>query len=290
MKNLEIFTPNYCRAKETEASPSAFIVLDLDGVTLRNPQNHTITPEDYALMGERFAKVRESGGTFGVITNRPPGEMQITAYYLGVNKGIWVTESGGSAYDVKRNTTIVLPQWQEYAEEKVPSLRKSLKDDLGIGGMPRSFDDPQYIPALGSIKTVIIPPENVPIKDYASDVIVPYLDEKGLLEDFRVDVGKAIDIDPKKLSKGPGMVDLLRLNDIDPRQTPTLFIADHTRDIEGAQMLTSLGGMVAAVGNANEDYKDYVRKEGGIIAPADSEYHSSVAAIMTTFFKNLQQS
>jgi hydroxymethylpyrimidine pyrophosphatase-like HAD family hydrolase len=267
--------------------PLAFIILDLDGVIVRHPLHHTINEKDYSVMRLSFTNYLKAHGKLGVITNRPPSEMQCIAYFMGVDDGIWITESGGSAYDIRRNASKVLEQWQEYAQEKVPNLRYLLKKDLGIDSVQKSFEEAQLIAANGSVKTVIVPPDGVPVEQFAAKILIPYLQDKGLLVDFCITTSKAIDIDPRGLSKGSGIKELLKLNEIDPEKVPTLFIADHIRDIEGARKLKEMGGKIAAVGNADKIYKEYIREEGGFLAPENSEYHNSVSLLMQAFLATI---
>ena len=55
---------------------------------------------------------------------------------------------------------------------------------------------------------------------------------------------------------------LLELNQIHPQKTPTVFIADHERDVAAARHLADLGGQVAAVGNADELFASFVEQAG----------------------------
>ncbi len=265
---------------EIEAKPRQFLILDLDGVVLRWPQFHTLNPDAYVQMAKHLQDFRRNGGAVSVLTNRPPSEMQPVAYYLGEKNGLWITEGGGSLYDVGHNTQAVLPQWKTYASHDVPRLRQALQEQGAVASIPFSPDEAQFLPGMGYIKTVIVPPKECDIHEYAMHQVAPVLEELACTDRFRIDVGKAIDIDPRGLSKREGIQTLLSLHTIDPHTTPTVFIADHNRDIDAASQLLERGGLVAAVGNASDEYKQFVQDHGGFVA--NSSYHDAIGEVLQT--------
>jgi hypothetical protein len=134
------------------------------------------------------------------------------------------------------------------------------------------------------VKIVVRPPEGQDAKGWAEaseihKILAPFSDVS------RIDVGKSVDIDPLDLSKGIGMEDLLFANGIDPQRTPTAFIADAKRDIDGAQALLKLGGnvFIGAVGNARHEFTQFVQEMGGVVAPQDTSYHSSANYLLHQF-------
>lgn len=268
-----------------------FAVFDLDGVVMRMAGHHRIDPHDYAAMIDEMRHWETNGGRFSVVTNRGPAEMDAVAYFMGMDFGlhkdaVWITESGGSEVNPASGKSRVAEAWKDFAAERVPELREYLVRELGVQPAPDSFDAPQFRLGQGYVKTVLLPPSGIAVAEYAAQYVNPAL-EAGGFADFKVKPGKAVDIDPAGLSKEYGMARSLEANGIDASRTPTLFIADHHRDIAAASALleraASSNTTVAAVANADQEYMDFVREQGGIVAPEDTSYHSSVAHILREF-------
>lgn len=262
-----------------------YVIFDIDGVLARWVNAHL---PDHHHQGEMFAflsSLKKKNVGISVLTNRPPGQMPLLAYQLGVDYGWWVAESGGTIYDVRDHRAYVVPQWQEFAKTKVPFLRSCLKEKLGVEEIPFLADKPQFEPGMGLVKTVVLPPKGMTSQDFGENFVVDVVSKSGLDDEFTVNIGKAVDIDPRGLSKGKGMAVLLKINDIDPQKTPALFIADHRRDLEAAEFLHQKGGKVAAVGNADCIYKTKIEELGGDIAPSSTSYHSSVSHLLRNFLK-----
>ena len=272
-----------------KSTPSAWVIFDLDGVLIRWPKYDLPNTQSQAHFFEKLQVLHDNNVGISVLTNRPPGAVQALAYQLGVNNGYWVTESGGSVYSIAEHKSHILPQWTEYAQTHVPEARSYLEDNIGLTGysLPPFFDDEaQFEPGMGWIKTAIVPPKGIPPKEYLDKAILPIWSQYKNSPLFTYEVGKAIDINPRGLSKAEGMKSLLDLNNIDPKKTPTIFIADATRDIPAAETLMELGGFVGAVGNASSDFKDVVSKNThGITAPASTNYHCSVVNILNYFLR-----
>lgn len=281
MSNSEISSSNQERQKRSTGN----VIFDLDGVMLRWVNTDLPNSGEQSAMLQELHLAQEKGLNVFALTNRPPGQMPILAYTLGVNYGYWVTESGGSIYDVHNHRAYVNPQWAEFASTKVKQLRNFLTENAGISDVPSSPNQPQFEPGMGFVKTVIIPPIGTTPQEYG-EKIKEVLKLSGLEENFVVEIGKAIDIDPRGLSKSDGMRMLLEINGIDPRQTPTLFIADNKRDIPAAHVLEEAGGIVAAVGNSSPEYIQAVRDANGIVASSDTSYHSSVRQILRQFLND----
>ena len=272
--------------KEIQPRFRAWMLFDLDGVILRWVHAHTPDASHQAEMLASIQRAKDAGVGIAVLTNRPPGAMPAVAYDLGIDYGIWVTEMGGSLYDVHAHKSMVAPEWIHMAP-RVRNLRLYLQDMLGIKEQPQSFDEPQFEPGMGLMKTVLIPPHGISARSYADRDLAQALSNGGFENEFSVNVGKAIDIDPMGLSKAQGMEMLISQNGIDVSHIPTIWIADHDRDIAAGQVLLHRGGMVASVGNANPSYRDFVQSSGGICAPESTSYHSSVTHIVETFLHSL---
>lgn len=255
------------------------LILDLDGVVIRWPGHHRINYDALARLGSSLDMFYDTGGRISVVTNRPPAEMQPISYFLKSRDTVWVTESGGSLYDPSTNTQEITPKYTPYASTYVPEIREILRDELKIPTLP-DLSKAQFLAGMGYVKTVIIPPSTRSVIDYVEEVHVA-LDQYPDRDRFRVETGKAIDIDPYRLSKSEGMQLVLEKNGVDPKFTPTLFVADHKRDISAASELLLRGGMIAAVGNADEEYRKFVRKNNGYLA--DDNYHGSLAQIVERF-------
>lgn len=280
------------RIKELRSPPRGIAVLDLDGVItgyaryLDGGVEKGFLPDGNA-MGQ-FVETVASLGAKGVLplvlTNRPPGQMQLYPTFLGVQEGTWATENGGSFYDVGAHKNYVNPRFYDYATTVVPAIRQRLAETLGIEEIPSGSDGPQYEPGGGYVKIVVRPPEGQDAKGWAETaqihkILAPFADVS------RIDVGKSVDIDPLGLSKGVGMDDLLFANGIDPQKTPIAFIADAKRDIVGAQALLKSGGnvFIGAVGNARPEFTQFVQEIGGVVAPQDTSYHSSASYLLNQF-------
>jgi len=277
------------QADTEQRKPTAWVIFDLDGVLIRWPQYHLPNQQDQADFFARLRELHERGVSISVLTNRSPASMQILAYQLGVNHGVWITESGGSAYSVSDHKAWVLPRWADVAQKDVPESRIYLEQTLRIAGRnipPLTKDGAQFEPGMGLVKTVVIPPYGSSPKEYYEKVLSPTWSNYSHTSRFAIKVGKAVDINPEGLSKSEGMDTLLALNRIDPHKIPTLFIADAERDIEAGTILLQKGGFVGAVGNASPDFKDAVSSyHCGIIAPDHTSYYGSVIDIFNQFFK-----
>lgn len=283
---------NPLRTKELRSQPRGVAVLDLDGVItgytryIDKGVENGFSPDGDAVSEfvATISSLRSRGVLPLVLTNRPPGQMQLYPTILGVQEGTWATENGGSFYDVGEHKNFVNPRFGEYATTVVPAIKTRLHEALGIGVVPLDSEGPQYEPGGGYVKVVLRPPSGQEAKKWAESIQI-----HSLLSPFagvsRIEVGKSIDIDPIGLSKGIGMEDLLKLNGIDPNKTPTAFIADASRDIVGAQALLDLGERVfiGAVGNAKPDYQQFVEQIGGVVAPKDTSYHRSASYLLNQF-------
>lgn len=277
-----------CSFEQEQKKPTAWVIFDLDGVLLRWPQYHLPKEEEQADFFAQLKDAHENGVAFSVLTNRSPAAMQILAYQLGVDYGIWMTESGGSAYNVSEHKGFVLPRWRDVTAYDVPHARTFLEQNLYVTGRtvpPNDSSHAQFEPGMGWVKTVIIPPHGISPQSYYEQCLLPIWSQYEYASRFKIDVGKGIDIDPIGLSKAEGMEALLALNHIDPQKTPTIFIADAPRDIAAGTVLSDKGGFVGAVGNASPDFKNSVATfPNGIIAPDSTSYYSSVTHIFNQFF------
>lgn len=275
------------KTTEVERQPPAWVIWDLDGVRMRWVKSHLPDPHDQTELLQTIQGFREVGIAHAVLTNRPPGQMAPIAYDMGVDYGIWVTESGGSVYDVGNHMSAVTPAYQDRIPH-VQALRRAL-GGLGIMDVPTSFNGPQFESGMGYVKTVIVLADNrkEALTEYAKEHIEPLLKKEGLVDLFTIEIGKAIDIDPKGLSKSQGMRYLLEVNGIDPGKTPVLWIADAKRDVAAAQVVAQAGGVVAAVGNADPVYREFIESTGGIVAPIDTSYHGSASFILKKFIQRI---
>lgn len=270
---------NFLPPSEAARPATNNVIFDLDGVMLRWVSAHLPNAADQAEMYGEMQRAQAEGLNVYVLTNRPPGQMAALAYNLGVDYGYWVTESGGSVYDVRNHRAYVMPEWRGFAETHVPRLRQNLQQMLGVAVAPETPTQAQFEPGMGFVKTVILPPQGMPLEVFAQSVKEALI-EGGYNEQFTIHVGKAVDIDPKGLSKAKGMEAVLALNNIDPQKIPTTFVADHGRDIPAATVLFQRGGRPAAVGNSVPEYREAVARMDGIVAPEHTSYHSSVAHIL----------
>jgi hypothetical protein len=277
------FDINYRESESKPPEKSAWIILDLDGVILRWVKSDLPDQRSQALFYENLIRLRDKNIGISVLTNRPPGAMPSIAYTLGVNYGYWITESGGSIYDVYHHKTVVAPNWIN-ALPRVNKLRETISRNIFPHTEPLTFQDAQFEPGMGPVKTVVIPPFHIPPEKYLNEILLPGL--SGFTGDFSFTAGKAVDIDPIGLSKSDGMETLLFINNINPSVTPTVWIADHTRDIAAGVFMVEKGGFVGSVGNATTDYRDFVRKNNGITAPPETAYHESVTRIINEFILN----
>lgn len=269
--------------------PTAWIIFDVDGVLARWPSHDLPQEQEQAHFFSYLHTLHKEDVAFSVLTNRSPATMQVLAYQLGVNYGLWITESGGSIYSVADHKSVISPKWIDFAKQHIPSCRSFLENSLGITGrnIPVfSYDEAQFEPGMGFVKTVIVPPRGQAASDYFTNTVKSIWENYPQSSLFKVEPGKAVDIDPQGLSKSIGMIDLLESNGIDPQKTPTLFIADATRDILAATELLNKGGYVGAVGNSSTDFIEIVKNHShGIIAPENTRYHSSIVNIFDQFFR-----
>lgn len=282
------------KRKEFLTPPRGFVVFDLDGVVtgytsfMKNGLADGFRPDMAAMadFSNVVGEMRSKDIVPLVLTNRPPGQMHFYSTVLGVQEGVWVTENGGSRYDVASHKDYVNPRFAEYANGVVPSIRERLMGVLGIPRVPSSVDEAQFEPGSGYVKIVVRPPEGKEAKIWADEIAL-----REILHDYNelidLELGKSVDINPKGLSKGFGMHDLMEINGIDPAATPVMFVADAKRDRDGAKTLVESGGriLVGAVGNSQPEFLEYVAGAGGIIAPQDTRYHSSASYLLREFMK-----
>jgi hydroxymethylpyrimidine pyrophosphatase-like HAD family hydrolase len=268
---------------ERIGNKDVWFIFDLDGVFMRWPGYETLSPRDSAALYEYLSSIQEKNIGITVLTNRPPGHMQAIASSLGVNYGVWITESGGSAYEPYAHQGYVLPEWEVVATHEVPALREALQRENIVPRVPKQSDLVQFEPGIGYVKTVLVPKRGIDTQKHANDSIKPFLDKHGFSSRFEVKPGKGVDIDPKGLSKTKGMEHVLRMNGIDPHTTPTILIADERRDTEAAKVLVERGGYAGAVGNSNPEFAATVRALGNRGIIAQGKYHASVMQIMQQF-------
>ena len=270
------------------------VVLDLDGVIVRWPQYDLPIQSEQAEFFACLGGLRKEGVDFSVLTNRSSAAMQMLAYQLGENNGIWSTESGATEYNVEDHQTAVLDEWVPFARHRVPVLRTFLEDNFGITGrniIPTSDVGRAQFEPGSLVKTVVVPPPGWNAKDYFNKVMSPvWVDHREEFDDFVVEVGKGIDFDPAGLSKEKGLEHLLTANRIDPEITPVIFIADARRDCSAATYLLERGGYAGAVGNSAEEYLNLVSKHERGIVPVQpgTIYHRSVVDILNQFLTKLK--
>lgn len=267
---------------ETLRQPWLSIVTDYDGVLGR--WVHASLP-DHAYQSQFYARLQEyaaQGVGFYVLTNRPAGHMSQVAYNLGVDYGWWGVESGSVLYDIEGHRQMVAPEYVD----KLPlinQLRQVLTDHL-VPKFPYDFAQPQFEPGGSLVKTVILPPAGATPGQYSQEYLQPLLQATGLDQEFEIKVGKAIDIDPKGLSKSAGLDLVLSQNNLDPKTC--VWVGDERRDIPAAVRMAELGGQVAAVGNSHENYLKTIQDLEGITASLDSAYHRSLIQIIDQAIAN----
>lgn len=280
--------------KEFLTPPRGFVIFDLDGVItgyanfIKDGKLQSFKPDMSAMadFSGVIAQMRSKDIVPLVLTNRPPGQMPFYSTVLGVGEGVWVTENGGSRYDVGSHKDYVNPAFSMYANDVVPDIKARLMRELGIPRVPASTDEAQFEPGLGYVKIVVRPPKGKEAKLWAEEVAL-----REVLHDYRevidLELGKSVDINPKGLSKGFGMRDLIEINGIDPNKTPVMFIADAKRDRDGAHALVGSGGqvMIGAVANSQPEFLEYTATAGGLIAPEGTGYHSSASFLLREFMK-----
>lgn len=133
------------------------LLLDLDGVILGMTGYHKRNINDLSDALFILEKWQKSSGEIIITTNRSPSEMQPIAYLLNIKEGYWITENGGSFYNVAVGSVIVSKHWIQYADEYVPNLRQYLKGKV------------EFHPSNSLIRTMIITPTSTEINQYASE-------------------------------------------------------------------------------------------------------------------------
>lgn len=251
------------------------LLLDLDGVLLGMTGYHKRNIRDLSDALFILEKWQKGGGKIIITTNRPPSEMQPIAYLLNIKEGYWITENGGSYYNVAVGSATASIHWARYADEYVPKLRQYLKGKV------------EFHPSNSLIRTMIIAPTSTEIHQFASEKIMPLMTGYKDSELFELRISKIVSIEPKKLSKEVCFEEFITLNRLDFEKDAFFFIADSARDIGIAQKLSKANSQIGAVGNSSYKFASYVRGiQNGICAPASTSHHASLVHLLQCFMDN----
>lgn len=251
-----------------------YLILDLDGVLMSMSQDRALKTDDFALSLHLLETWRKNNGKILIATNRTPAEMQPIAYFMDLHEGFWITENGGSIYDVANQEVLYPPEMDEYVREYIPQLRTQLNTNPSI----------RIHQVSGYIRTIIQTPHGVSHESYINSVISPVLHDFKYKQYFAVQSSKVISIEPKNLSKENALPIFFKHNGISPQTNPLFFIADSDRDIGFAQKLVEFDAVIGAVGNSSPKFMGYVKgTKKGVCAPPSTSYHSSLVHLLTAF-------
>lgn len=251
-----------------------YLILDLDGVFISMSQENPIKIDDFALSLHLLESWRKNNGKILIATNRTPAEMQPIAYFMGLREGFWITENGGSIYDVINQETIYPPEMGNYIREYIPLLCSHLGTNPSV----------KIHQTSGCIRTIIETPKGISRESYINSVILPLLHDFKYKEHFTVLSSKIISIEPNNLSKENALPIFFKKNGISPQANPLFFIADSDRDIGFAQKLIEFDAVIGAVGNSSPKFMDYVKQaKKGVCAPLTTSYHSSLIHLLKAF-------
>lgn len=252
---------------------SAVLILDLDGVFMGTIGFHSRNTYDLIECLQELEKWQKKGGKILVTTNRTPSEMQPIAYFLNIASGYWITENGGSLYDVSTGLVSFPESMMVYAKTYVPSLQKHLKKLPSITLHPIS----------GQIRSIIATPGDCNKSEYIQKILEPHLLKFEYSSQFSIVQGKMISIEPKNLNKIISLNNFLKSNKI-TQANSLFFVADADRDIPMAHALTPYKTTIGAVGNASHKFLQFVKQYPlGICAPSTTSYHSSLAFLIRSF-------
>lgn len=257
-----------------------YIFWDLDGVLMG--WTGKVAPDHIEI--SRFFKklnsISDKGIKHSIFSNRPTSQILPFIYYLGCNNSLHSTESGAVTFDTMKFQQYVNPIYEKYIEKVRPQIIKHLENKYFLNELLLEF--------TGSIVKIEI------ITGKRNDISALY--DKIKKDDFfikfssfiDINFSKIIEIVPKNMDKASGLKHYLSLTQEIYNESinwkNSVFIADSDKDIEIATELNRNGVLACAVGNASDNYKKFVLKSGGIIAPVATTHYGSVNYILGKIF------
>ncbi|MCX7598859.1 MAG: hypothetical protein N2512_08345 [Armatimonadetes bacterium] len=226
-------------------------------------------PFDRAVLGELLSEFASSGASVHFLTNRPSGQLAIVAHMLGGPARYHLAESGLAAWLPDENRAAVHPDYCEFVRDILPEVLGRLRGHFSLG-----WDAP-LIEEFGTrLATVTVFPRG------SGEAEVQALCDRcrELLADLPVEVrqGKGVDIGPAGVSKVLGC---RWAEELHPQLqgglldwTQVLYVEDSLTGLEAARYISRNGGMIAAVANADPEFRRAVQELGGLLCCRSYEH------------------
>jgi hydroxymethylpyrimidine pyrophosphatase-like HAD family hydrolase len=251
------------------------LMLDLDGVFMGFAGFHTRSVKDFTKSIQVLDNWSKKGRDILIATNRTPSEMQPIAYTLGLTNGYWITENGGSIYNVSNGNVEYPKEMKKYALAYVPTLRTHIQQQSPSVVIHHSS---------GPIRTIFSSPTNIAQEQFIKIKILPIFEKYAHRGYFEIRSSKVTSIEPKNLSKKTALPLFFQLNRINPKKDQLFFVTDSDRDIELAKELSQYNATLGAVGNSTQRYLDFVKQYSqGVCAPLSTSHHSSLIYLLRAF-------
>lgn len=258
-----------------------YLLLDIDGVVGRAPWQHCANWLDHSKLTQWLAEQSNQGWQFIItfVTDRPCGNLELLCYTYQATETDQIGESGGAAFDPLKKWQWPNPQFDEFRQSVRADMLETLK--LTVAG-----DGQLYQPESGGrLVTIGIVPANQSEAKTIYQQVLKALESKPYFGQLRYEIGKVLVFYPRQLNKQTALQWHEQLfaqkHGYDYPWHRAIFVADSCRDIVGAQFAHQKGAQVAAVGNADPQYKSLITQLGGIIA--NGEYEAGLQEILETF-------
>lgn len=253
------------------SSPRLLLFLDLDDCAAGSIWPFADRPRQ-PLNREAFAKLmaecEQARVGVHLLTNRPPAQLAVIGHIVGGPARYHLAESGCSAWLPDENRVIINPQCRAFAEEVRPDMVALLRDRLAVG-----LDGPILEEYGNRLVTYTV----FPLQGGHEQVAGLVGQVRELLAGYPVDVrqGKGVDVMPAGMDKVLGCWWAERLHphlqgsSLD--WTTVLYVEDSMTGARAAQYVMEQSGQVAAVANAQEDFRQLVAAGGGILCEQGQE-------------------
>lgn len=247
----------------SDTSPILFLDLDDCGAGCIWPSpDRPRCPIDRRVFAQLLDELGRHDVAVHFLTNRPPAQLALTGHILGGPALYHFAESGMSAWLPDENRAIVNPAFDHFASVVRPEIMSRLRREIGLswrGPVVEEFGD--------RLVTVTVFP-----LDCTGDAVASLTAHvRNLLADLPVEVrqGKGADIMPAGATKLAGC---LWAEDLHPRLhgrpidwRKVLYVEDSVTGLEAARYIAAHGGTLAAVANAEPDFRRAVEEAGGIL-------------------------
>lgn len=257
-----------------------YIFWDLDGVLMGWTGKVSADQIEVSKFFNKLNNIPNETVKHSIFSNRPTPQVLPFIYYLGCDNSLHSTESGAVTFDPKRFQQYINPIYIEYINKTRPEILEYLES--------KYFLKESAIELKGSIVKIEI---LAGIKNDISSLYDEIKKDKFFIRFasiIDINFSKIIEIVPKNMNKINGLkpyLDLtMKIYDESVNWKNSAFIADSNKDIEIATKLNQIGVLVCSVGNASEDYKNFVLKSGGIVAPSSTTHYGSVNYILSRIF------